>query len=64
MTSPETGKQELFFPEETLIFLDLFSERSFHVLLKFLHFVGNKSTVSAHTATRTLFINEASTVLQ
>jgi hypothetical protein len=35
---------------ETPIFLDLFSERRFHLLLKFLHFVDNKK--DQHRETR------------
>jgi hypothetical protein len=40
---------------ETLIFLDLFSERRFHLLLKFLHFVDNESYDEATCGSRRLY---------
>jgi hypothetical protein len=40
---------------ETPIFLDLFSERRFHLLLKFLHFVDKKSYDEATCSSKILY---------
>jgi hypothetical protein len=40
---------------ETPIFLDLFSERRFHLLLKFLHFADNESYNEATCSSKRLY---------